>query len=419
MQIAPQDTRFMQGRGLLNSAGFMAGIDQIGMQDVANAYTGDLIAIGQEQDRLANEQQDRMGLFNAQWQAGQGFLLDSIERAGLTTQYGRGLIGAGQQALQDAGEEARETTAQGVQAVADLVSKFSHESETLRSAVDMYASDVMANARNNSAVLLAQASDGVLAQTQQLVQQMEAQMLAQGVPIAQVQNQVAQIRAQGAKTLGDMRNQIGVAENDRLTRVEADMAKMRAQTTNTLINAWAGVTTAAGSEVMGGAKNLATIQAGLAQANAELNTNAAYWATQDNASAASIRNVYATFATMGAETMFNMVSQIHLPVLEWGGVLDGLVNMSEGAEVGEYQLAMQEFGVSDAISSRMVNAFMGALDTQLEYGMWDHQLELQQHIASQNRTASTASSIAGSAMGMIKIPMGGATTGIQSGNVTT
>ena len=133
--------------------------------------------------------------------------------------------------------------AQSIASTAALVRDFKQQSASLMANMTSLRGETLANAKNQTAVLLADASQSVKNTADQTMSDTIAEMRAMGVPEAQIQNQVAQIAAEGQQQIGDMLREIGGAANARIrasnpfhgTRRPAEKRRSGSRTTRTEI----------------------------------------------------------------------------------------------------------------------------------------------------------------------------------------
>jgi hypothetical protein len=312
---------------------------------------------------------------------------------GQTIPRGEMAFQRGRTAIAQAAQQAAETAKTSLSATAGMIDRFRTEANTLRLSVGAMRGEVLKNAKSNTAILLSQASEGIRDNTERQIADSMAEMRAQGVPEAQVRNHAAQISATGQATLGNMLQQIGAAENQRLSDLEvstgqwvADAASLAMQGTGEVI--------AEGMRQTGETfRNLTTTRASLAEATANLEQQHADWRASISGIIGDVQAAFTQLRLAGRVDVANLLTNIVEPVVAMGPILEGTLDMALGLEDLDYQYRVGTWSMENAIDTRMWDTIQASLNRGVQVQQQERAIEAQEEIASRNRIFGLAGSI--------------------------
>lgn len=398
-----EQAAFLRNRpGTTNRSGLLPGVEDIDLQTIGRGYYGDMFAAASELERYNQVLRGKAEDYAAANEEAKGQIQRGIAGSVAAGRMGERQIGQAFRGLDQTVRNAERDVAHGIEAVTDLVGGFLSSSRDMyRDAQNMRA-EVLAEVRDNAAVRLAQAGQAVTMQTGQAMDNLAGQLRAQGADETRITNEVAKVAAHGSQLMGDMRFQIGAEENQRMANVEIAASKLVIDPAVAIVRATSDISGAAAGEIGAQFRNLANVRQSVAAARSGLATDAAQWRTANAINTANLRNMYGQYAVQGNVDLFNMLSNIHDPVLQLGPLFEGMMNFGEGLQREEYELALERFGILDATTTRLVNSIREGFDQAMQVAESRHTQSLQQHIASQNRSAGIASAAiqaAGSAVG--------------------
>jgi len=346
---------------------------EISIQDIMESFLGDEFrnaeAINELNERL------RSNVAGAQSEFGEALGNIRSTRGDLDRAVAEG------QANFDAGREALNA---GVQAVVNQVKTFRSDFREIYTNITSMRGDVLAEARDNTAALMVNASNGITLQVGQALEDQRAAIQAQGIPQAQIDNQLAQVAANGIRMNGDLLTQVGAEENARIS----DLSVRTGQWVADISNAF---TQASGSVIASAASSFTT----LATARANLETGAADWRSRMTAMRADLDSMFAQTAMAGRVDLHNMQSAIMDPVIRLGPIMEGVWSLRIGLEDLEHQYQLENFNIENSIDGIFFESTRSAFNRLGSINEARHQEGVARNIASQNRTAAVGTSVLG------------------------
>lgn len=374
----------------------LPGTNELNISDIVSGYYEDAFRRAGAQEAGNQRIRGQVGQY-------QTSLADALSRIGdvgrelreETLPYGEAAYDRARTGINQAEQRATTDTAQVVQNVGDTIQAFYRTANTLYSDAMQLRGEVLADAKNNTAALLVNASTSVQKQTQQQISDMAGEMRAMGMPEAQVQSQLGQVAASGQAQIGDLLGTIGAQENARLSSLQTETAKFVTGLAAPIVATTGQVLQAGMGEVGASVRNLSNIRTQLAEVRSNLENDAANWRGSVTQMRSNIESIYSQVALGGRMDIFNMISGIEDPVVELGPIMEGAMSLYIGLEELEYANNVGFYALEDAMYADFFNNARAAFSRAQDVAEARRNLSHGETEASLNRGASIASAALG------------------------
>jgi hypothetical protein len=310
-----------------------------------------------------------------------------------STRLGEEAFARGREALSGVVPGAERDTASTIRAMSAMVQSFNNTVKQSYKRIGDMRGETLELFRSQVAVQLSDASNAVLLSTSQTMSDTAAEMRAQGVPEAQITNQLAMISADGQRTLGDMRAKIASNESARYATIALETGKWVSDLSQVATNTGAYVLSAAAQEIGAGLRNLSQVRNDTAKAQAGLEQASAEWRSNQSLIRSQIESYAAEMSLKGEAAISELVLAIEEPLLQVGDIMQGMFTLSMGLEDVEYQYNVNDFALRGQIDEAFFHDLSNAFDRLGELNVARHAEGVAATNASQNRTSAIGGAV--------------------------
>jgi len=312
-----------------------------------------------------------------------------------TLRHGNNLFGAARSQIGATRDRVNQIAATSIRSTGAIMNQFAGVAKGLRADMASLRGEAMANAKDNAAIRMAQATDAVTNQTAQAVSDVSASMYAQGLPATAAADTIGKVLASGMKQNGDLQRQISIDENTRLSNLERDWGQM-STSLDAALGTTAGSVAVGGMREIGGALgNLAAQETALTQYNAQLADAESTWRAGVNTTRANMAAQYQNMAMAGQNAMMEIHEFVREPIIALGPIMEGAFTMTTDIENFQYQAALSDAGLDNAIDNMAFAPWFEGANNLLQISEQHHAEGVAHREATQDRNANIGLAVGG------------------------
>lgn len=316
------------------------------LTDLLGAGLNDALLRAQQQESSNRRIQPQIDAYGQALDETTGMVRGASEQLGRDRGAGEKGFADASRAVSNAGQIAEQGAVYAARQADDKVKQFFQNAASATAGMQQLRGEVMANAKAQTGVMLADASASVSDSTRMQMSEMEAGMRAAGVPEGQIQSQLAQTSAAGQQKIGDMLRQIGSSEAQRLSDLDVKTSQWISDIRNATVTTGGGVLAQASGDIAGTMANLATTKAQLASTEAYIQNSAAEWRKGMVGMQGDLASLMGKLALGGRVDMVNMLSMIQDPIIELAPILESTFSAAVGLEQLDWENALTSYDVN-------------------------------------------------------------------------